>query len=471
MTDRRRGLRLNESTSTRPMLRSIPLAVLVAFLLSGCAAGDRIMDRAGRAAERAVGRQVDNRTDRAVDGAFNVGENAVRCAFNDDACIDRAARDGEDVVLVDGDGNYVDRSGRRVERGSQDAVIRGDGPSGPRPGEGANTGFDFTPGARTLFQDDFEGTRLGNVPGSIRFIKGDMEIIEDRGNNVLRLRPNSMFAVPMGEDPSLFTVEFDLYTESDAALSITRTAIDEYRGSSDMRTAGQAVAWMDMTAVRLGSGGYFSTTETAFIAPDDSRSGTGTFGDVPALAEGYVPIRMTLDGTYLKVYAGDTRVINIPNVEFDGNTDLVFFVTDESVRPEIQNVYIDNIRVGAGGQETGYAALATGGRVTASGVRFDSGSARLTGSSEAELGQILSALQGNSGLSIRIEGYTDSSGSADGNRRLSQQRADAVKAWLTGRGIAAGRLEARGFGEDNPVASNDTASGREQNRRVEIVGL
>ena len=444
---------------------------LTLFLLSGCAAGDRIMDRAGAAAERAVNRQVDNRTDRAVtgaiDGAFNVGENAVRCTFNDDACIDGAARRGEDVVLVDNDGNYVDRSGRRVESGDQDAVVR----SGPRPGEGANTGFDFTPGARTLFEDDFESTRLGNVPGSVRFIKGDMEIIQDQGNNVLRLRPNSMFAVPMGEDPSLFTVEFDLYTESDAALAITRTPIDEYQGGSTMSTAGQAIAWMDMTAVRLGSGGYFSTTETAFIAPDDSRSGTGNFGDVPALAEGYVPIRMTLDGTYLKVYAGNTRVINIPNVEFDGNTDLIFFVTDESTRPEIQNVYIDNIRVGAGGQETGYGALSTGDRITARGILFDSGSARLAGSSDAELNQLLSALQGNAGLRVRIEGYTDSSGSADGNRRLSQRRAEAVRDWLTGRGIAASRLEARGFGADSPVASNDSASGREQNRRVEIVGL
>ncbi len=381
---------------TTRLWRLAPLFLLVTFL-TGCGAAERVMDRAGDAAERAMNRNIDGRTDRAVtgaiDGAFDVGENAVNCVFDDDACIRDASARGEDVVLVDGDGNYVDRSGRRVEAGSDDAVVRGSG--GPRPGEGANTGFDFEPGARTLFEDTFESTRLGNVPGSIRFIKGDMEIIEDQGNNVLRLRPNSMFAVPMGEDPSLFTVEFDLYTESDAALCITRTPIDEYSQLSRMQTCGQAIAWMDMTALRLGSGGYFSATETAFIAPDDSRSGTGSFGDLPALAEGYLPVRITLDGTYLKAYVGDTRVVNIPNVEFDGSNELIFFVSDESVRPEIQNVYIDNIRVGAGGQETGYAALSTGDRIVARGLLFDSGSARLSGSSDAELGQILSALQGN----------------------------------------------------------------------------
>ena len=463
---------------TRPSL--LALSFLIA--LTGCANTlDRAMDRAGDVAERAVNRNIDRRTDRAVngaiDGAFQRGEDAVRCTYDDDACVRDANGRGENVVLVDRDGTPVDRDGNPVDADNvEGAIVRAPGsagpPIGPRPGESANTGFDFEPGARTLFQDDFESTRLGNVPGSIRFVRGDMEVIQDRGNNVLRVRPYSMFAVPMGEDPSLFTVEFDLYTESDAALCITRTPIDEYReGSSKMKTCGQAVAWTDMTAIRLGSGGYFSTTEVAFIAPSDSPSGTGNFGDFPALAEGYVPVRMTMDGTYLKVYLGETRVINIPNVAFDGNTDLIFFVSDESVRPEIQNVYVDNIRVGAGGQETGYGALATGGRVTARGVLFESGSARITGSSTAELGQLLAALEDAPGLRVRIEGHTDSSGGASTNQRLSQQRAQAVADWLAGRGISSSRLQAVGRGEESPVASNDTASGREQNRRVEVVGL
>ena len=444
-------------------------ALLTLLLLSGCAAGDRIMDRAGRAAERAVSRQVDNRAEAAIDGAFNVGDNAVRCAFNDDSCIDRAARDGDDVVLVDGDGNYVDRQGRRVEPGDQAAVIPGSG-GGPRPGV-TDSGFDFTPGARALFQDDFEGTRLGNVPGSIRFIKGEVEVVEDRGNKVLRVRSGTMFGVPMGARPELFTVEFDAFMTPDAALCITATKLGDYGRIDQMDTCGQAVAWMDATMLRIGSGTGRLGPGTAFIGPDGGRGGTGDFGSYGPLAERYVPVRATVDGTYLKVYLDETRVVNIPNVDLAPGSELVFFNQDYASSQFEETVYIDNLRIGAGGQETGYAALSTGDRITASGVRFDSGSSRLTGSSEAELGQILAALQGNPGLRIRIEGYTDSSGGADTNRRLSQQRADAVRDWLVERGIAAGRLEARGFGEDDPVASNDTAGGREQNRRVEIVGL
>ena len=447
------------------------LAVLVAAppLLAGCAAGDRILDRAGRAAERAVDRQVDRRTDRAVtgavDGAFDVGENAVRCAFSDDACIRRANGDGRDVVLVDDDGNYVDRDGRPVRAGDEDAVVRG---GAPRPGV-TNSGFDFEPGARTLFEDDFEDTRTGNVPGSIQFVKGKIDVVEDRGNKVLRVGEGSIFGVPMNERPDLFTLEFDLFFGENAVLCVTTTPLDEYReGYSSMDSCGQAVAWTDMTAFKI-VGTHNLNETTGFIAPD-GMGGTGDYGAYPALNERYVPVRATYDGTYLKAYLDETRVVNIPNAELAPGSDLFFFVQDKSGRHD-ETVYIDNLRVGAGGQETGYASLSTGGRVTARGVRFDSGSARLSASSEAELGQLLAALEADPGLRVRIEGYTDASGGADANRRLSQRRAEAVRDWLTGRGVAAARLEARGYGEDGPVASNDTAAGREQNRRVEVVGL
>ena len=447
------------------------LVVFAVLLLSGCAAGDRILDRAGRAAERAVDRQVDRRTDRAVtgavDGAFDVGENAVRCAFDDDACIRGAQDDGRDVVLVDDDGAYVDRAGRPVERGSEAAVVR----SGPRPGEGATTGFDFEPGARTLFEDDFEGTRTGNVPGSIRFIKGEIDVVEDRGNKVLRVLRESMFGVPMGERPDLFTLEFDVYMEPNAALCVTTTKIDDYSRLDGMDSCGQAVAWMDMTALQLASGTGPLPHKTGFIAPDGSPSGTSEYGAYPALSERYVPVRATLDGTYLKVYLDETRVVNVPNVDLAPGSELIFFVQEYAGSYEEETVFIDNLRVGAGGQETGYAALATGGRVTARGVLFESGSARITGSSQAELGRLFAALQDAPGLRVRIEGHTDSQGGADSNRRLSQQRADAVVAWLVGRGVERSRLEAVGVGEGQPVASNDTAAGREQNRRVEVVGL
>lgn len=70
---------------------------------------------------------------------------------------------------------------------------------------------------------------------------------------------------------------------------------------------------------------------------------------------------------------------------------------------------------------------------------------------------------------VAIEGYTDSVGGDDYNQGLSERRADAVKSYLTGQGIGSMRLTASGKGKSDPVAGNDSAAGRQQNRRVEVV--
>jgi len=79
------------------------------------------------------------------------------------------------------------------------------------------------------------------------------------------------------------------------------------------------------------------------------------------------------------------------------------------------------------------------------------------------------ALQDNPDTQVKVEGYTDDVGSAVYNRTLLQRRAQAVADALRSRGVSPDQFEVQGLGEKFPVASNDTASGRQQNRRVEIV--
>lgn len=105
------------------------------------------------------------------------------------------------------------------------------------------------------------------------------------------------------------------------------------------------------------------------------------------------------------------------------------------------------------------------------GLHFDFDSARLREESRETLRQVLDVLEARPGLPVRLEGHTDSVGSAGYNRDLSRERAAAVRSWLAERGIDAGRLEVEGRGEAEPVAGNDTPQGRALNRRVEIVPL
>jgi OOP family OmpA-OmpF porin len=82
---------------------------------------------------------------------------------------------------------------------------------------------------------------------------------------------------------------------------------------------------------------------------------------------------------------------------------------------------------------------------------------------------VAEVIKGYAKRPVRIEGHTDSVASDDYNQKLSERRAGSVRAWLAGKGVEAGRLTPRGFGETRPVADNGTAEGRQRNRRVEVI--
>jgi outer membrane protein OmpA-like peptidoglycan-associated protein len=102
------------------------------------------------------------------------------------------------------------------------------------------------------------------------------------------------------------------------------------------------------------------------------------------------------------------------------------------------------------------------------GIVFKTGSAVIEPASEEILEQAFNTLDQNKDITVEIRGYTDNVGSRAANMRLSQRRADAVKAWLVKKGIAASRITAKGYGPDNPIGDNKTAEGRQKNRRIEF---
>lgn len=100
---------------------------------------------------------------------------------------------------------------------------------------------------------------------------------------------------------------------------------------------------------------------------------------------------------------------------------------------------------------------------------FATGKSELKSGATANLDKLTSFMNEYPTRTAAIEGYTDSMGSDEMNQSLSQRRADAVKGYLVGRGVNSERLSASGRGENSPVADNESAAGRQQNRRVEVV--
>ena len=315
--------------------------------------------------------------------------------------------------------------------------------------------YDFEPGERTLFQSDFSVDELGDFPRGLELIQGNMQVVEWEGRRMLQGDSRyCRFAVVLPETlPEQFTIEFEAY-EPRASVGVS-VALSE--------PPNWGWAWAH---------GY---DHHYFKAGDNHGSGIwGARGskvsttDSTLMDEGLSPVRIMVDGEHAKMFIGEERVANLPRADLPRGDRLYFFF--DPVPPD-EPVYITNIRVAAGGKDL-YEALTTDGRVEIHDILFDTGSATIRAESAPILEEIGTMLQEHAELSLLIEGHTDDQGDFDMNMQLSADRAASVKAWLVERsGIDASRLRTMGLGPSRPVGSNDTAAGRQKNRRVELVRM
>ncbi|RYF45910.1 MAG: OmpA family protein, partial [Cytophagaceae bacterium] len=121
------------------------------------------------------------------------------------------------------------------------------------------------------------------------------------------------------------------------------------------------------------------------------------------------------------------------------------------------------------GKELKLIPIEEGRSVRLNNVFFDTGKAILRDESAPELDRMVVVMNENPKLAVELGGHTDNTGSNEINAKLSQDRADAVREYLIGKGIEPDRIASKGYGETKPVAPNDTDAGRQQNRRVEFV--
>jgi OOP family OmpA-OmpF porin len=143
----------------------------------------------------------------------------------------------------------------------------------------------------------------------------------------------------------------------------------------------------------------------------------------------------------------------------------------EAPRYYPENVNVDLSAVTAYAERTQdllLVPLEVGSTVRLNNIFFDVNRATLRPESALELDRLADYLRANPTVEVEIGGHTDNTGTDEANRTLSQARARAVAEYLAGKGIAARRVQSRGYGEAAPTASNDTEEGRQQNRRVEF---
>lgn len=420
-----------------PLLRGGLLALAVLLFTPGPAEAQGLFGRARdavkRGAERAVEREAERRTDEVVTGA-------IECALGDTACADEARAEGREVVYVDDEGNPAPEP---APTATAEAGVAASVPL--RPGEGAWANYDFVPGERPLFVDDFSNDRVGNFPQRLEFVGGSMEIVEWQGQRWIRDGGDGAFFINLPETlPERFTMEFDLTGHGNGMTIWFNGAENHYAGGP-----------------RIEIGTWFGT-----IRFGDNQQAQG---DLPIKTdEGMGTIRIMADGSYVKLFMNERRVAQVPNADLGRSNRILMHLNGWSAdAPRM----VGNIRVMAGGSAL-YDALAAEGRVATQGILFDTGSDVIRPESTPTLVEIGDILKNHADLRLAIEGHTDDQGDDAANQSLSERRADAVKAYLVSAyGVDVSRLEARGLGESAPVADNGTSEGRQQNRRVELVRL
>jgi OmpA-OmpF porin, OOP family len=394
-------------------------------------------DAAKRGAERAIDREADRRSDEAV-------TRAVECVMGDVACAEEAKAKNQTVTYVE-----PELPASTPGASSSDAVApsaAAPGKEAARPGEGAWSNYDFVPGERPLFVDDFTSDRVGDFPRRLEFIGGSMQIVEWNGQRWVSDGKDGEFYIQLPEVlPDRFTMEFDLAGSGNAMT------IDFAGAENKWKTTSHVYFGTWFGGVRFGGD---KRAQGELGVKTDAQAGT---------------VRIHADGPYVKVYFNEARIAQVPNARDLGRSDRIhIFMNGWSAdAPRM----IANIRVMAGGTEL-YEALAAEGRVATQGILFDTGSDVIRPESTPTLKEIGAMLRAHPDLKLTIEGHTDNVGNEASNKLLSERRAESVRHFIIETyGVEAGRLTAVGHGQSQPMASNDTAEGRQQNRRVELVRM
>ncbi len=431
---------------------TLPLCLLLA-----CApqANGQLLKKLGkkaeRAAERAVERRVEKETTEKTDEVL-------------------------DSILEPGKKGKQPKTPAPKEESSNGGANTDTNTTAPDPSHTGNTGksisvyskFDFVPGDKLLFFDDFGNEFIGDFPSKWNTNGGgEVVTVNDAPEKWLELIPGyGIHYLPdVPKLPEEYTIEFDVLT----------VGLDQKTSS----TAILEIALSDDSGFKRGAN--FVHARLPFCLY--SAVGINMESHVNSRREIYSTVRADLREEVLnrphisiavnkqrfRLWVNEEKHIDIPRIVPAGAVLGTLKFHMNNFRDGKERLFITNLKVAEGGVDL-RRKLISEGKISTNGILFDSGSANIQPQSMGIIRQIYQVLQQETGMNLKIVGHTDADGDDSANMTLSTKRAESVKnALVSEYGISSDRLQTEGKGESEPVGDNATVDGKAQNRRVEFI--
>ena len=328
--------------------------------------------------------------------------------------------------------------------------------------------FDFVPGDKLLFFDDFSQDFIGDFPSKWN-TNATGEVVKINSENWFELKSGyGVFYVPDIKNlPEDYTIEFDLLsqgidkkTSSTARVNIILSDNNKFNDGLDHYVR---------TEIPLGQYGAFSLRVNNYFNRNGGDINTDIKADIRDEVLNRPHISISVTKQRYRLWINEVKYVDIPRFvqELNVLNHLKFHINN--FKDGKERVFITNIKVAEGGVDL-RRKLMSEGKISTNGILFDSGLATIKPQSYGIIRQISQVMQQDDSIKLKIVGHTDADGGDDTNMKLSKARAEAVKqALITIYKIDTGRLISEGKGESKPVGDNATTEGKAQNRRVEFI--
>lgn len=412
------------------MIKSFKIVILLSVILgSSISSPGQIFENLGKKIERKVKQRIERKTDGTIDKGLDKVEDSANGRANN----------------------------------SQKKSPESDNPDASK-GFGFSSKFDFVPGEKITFYDDFGVDAVGDFPAKWNTNgSGEVITINHMEGKWLKIPDNTLsFPETKGALPENFSIEFDLYYPYGVSRSPITFGFTEVRNPAKESIKHKKVFYFRIPPSVDNNIGYstslYSGRETTQAWPASKMAGK------------VMHVSLAINKQRIRLYMNENKVFDLPKAFEPGSLRNNFHFRAAELLPKPkEGFYVSNIRIAEAGLDA-RSQLLKNGKYSTSGIYFNSGSAVIKPESYGILKEIADVLKENSAMKISIIGHTDNDGGDALNMKLSRQRAEAIRAYLHKNfGVDSKHIKTDGKGASLPIGNNQTTEGKAQNRRVEFV--